>query len=378
MLTAALALGMAPQAPERSPVWLAVTRSGVRVEALERPERGARELPTPLGLFRTPSDPVEAAVDARAEAEDLRKLRQVSGWALQPWLSGASGGGFLTELCAGAAEILKGRSETEQLQVVRALESWGESLDPVPAKVPMERRVDWLWDEIRRAEPARAALLCARLVAEVQPGIAMASTAGLSVSEISRALDEDGEPLLQRAAARAAGRQHLLEIQLLERLFLQSLEGHALARDGAAEAIARISTPDARVFWTAAVFRGPEDQRLVAAWHLARYGGSEAAEALVLALSAAGRRPPERWRLREHELQVVVDRTKPRLPQREEELGVPSHDPVRDVSVVKITTVGAELAAELPRALAALTGGGSERNAAAWIEWYVQQGAKQP
>ncbi|TAH39601.1 MAG: hypothetical protein EYC70_02090 [Planctomycetota bacterium] len=360
------------QEPAAGELWLAVTRSGQRVESVQRPAGGDVAVRTPFGTFHTGHDPVEVSRDGAAEREALTALRQKEGFRFQDWLAPVAEGGFLSELVEGGNSLLPDLSEEEQIELARALESWGARLDPVPEDVAQDKRKDWLWDQVRKADPARALLLGGRLVEEVQASQGQDSQDGLSYSDISRGLRHQ-EPAAQRAAARCAGKQRIFDIVVTERLFLRSLEGEPLGADGAAEAIARIVPEDARYYWAEGLLRAEESMRRLAARNLGRYGGEHGAAPLVLALSARGRRPPERWKVGEREMAAVVDRHKPRAPQRDEELGQWPYDPLDHSSVIKIVPVDGALAAEVRQALAALAPTLSERSDQSWIDWYAEQ-----
>jgi len=364
--------GPAPSRPERT--LIAVTRSGVQVEAARRPEAGALEIETPFGLFRTPTDPVAVVMSLAGAPAGPGQPARVAARTLAEE-------GRLTELGRLAETARQGGDSGLMLAAVEALEAWGARLDPVPARVPRKARLEWLWREIGRADPPRAAALTGRFVKELPAAGRGSDNRDFSLTDLRRGL-ESPRPWVRRAAALAIGRKMPADLSLAPRLLALSLhDPDPRVRDGAARGAAGAWSDLADNYWYQAVTRAPEAERIAAAYHLAHFGGPRAADYLAFSLSVFDKKLGRRFSLDGKEVQVVDRTREPVLPLLGGRAGgdcgqvhpiaiTPDPDAFEHRSRIAITKASPAVTEALARALTELTGETRPRTPEEWIAWY--------
>ncbi|RMH01125.1 MAG: hypothetical protein D6702_12255 [Planctomycetota bacterium] len=373
----------APPSAER--LVLAVTRSGRRVQAAAEPPAGALEVPTPWGVYSTPTDPVAVRLRVRPRRDWLDPAYAAPGRnSLQLVEDLAADGriGDLLALAEHAAAAWTGPADARRrLAVVEALEAWGARLRQVPSEVAYEDRPEWLWRRILQEQGPRIHLLTGALVAEL-PRYSDTSTARrLPYSDLADGL-ESRRPEIRRAAALATARQNDGDRLRLVLLLERSLhDPDPIARDGFGAASAAYWSEAADAWWFSAVTRARDGDRIAAAEQLAAHGGERAVDYLVFGLSAFGQRAGRRFELAGKEVQVVTDTSDPGTfllaagPGGEGNNGVPyaitpDTDRFEHTSVVKVSKLRPAVTEALVRALARATGEGEERTAAEWLAWY--------
>ena len=284
LLAAALAVLAQDAVP--SPV-IAVTRDGVRVEAIE-PQVGDLTLRTPLGSYLTARDPVVEVVDGGPQLAAMRGLEAdgtIDETALLRDLSTAGQLGAMVALAGSLHDRDPG-----MLLPYQVLETWAARVDPVPREVDRDDRVAWLWKRVRKGDWAEAVVAGRRLLDEVSAGTTVSNDRVLLISDLRDGL-EDRRPWVRRAAAQVAGQQQ--EIGMRERILPLSLEDpDPAARDGAAWAADQIHPFGARQYWARNALRNVGGLRESAAMNLGRYSGDEGARVLVHLLSAWDKRAP--------------------------------------------------------------------------------------
>ncbi len=399
MLFAAAALILAPQTPPEAPqaalaasasdpalaqpVLLAVTRSGVRVEAAFEPSRGALEVVTPAGVYSTPTDPVAVVLRSstrdgwRDPAVPLRSsLLQIEELRADGRL------GELMELAVHAKARWNGPEDgLRHIAALQALEHWGSRLRLIPTEVDWEDQTDWLWEQILDEEGPRVHLLTGALIAQLPNYSGTSTVRRLASSDLRKGRDHR-RPEVRRAAALAGGKQtdadRLRLIYLLDRSLR---EGHPAVRDAFGWAASRSWGDVADSYWFMAVTRAKEGERIAAAEQLASHGGDRAVDFLAFALSAHDQRVGRRFELAGKDVQIVRDTKSPSSPMLAlaANTGCPStvpyaitpdDDRFEHTSVIKVTKLPPVVTETLIKALARRTGGGEERTAAAWMDWY--------
>ncbi len=399
-------LAAAPQeAAAVPPVRLAMTRSGVMVEAALPPAAGALEIQTAFGVFRTPLDPVEVVLERPAETwpdpgEVAGQARASAGAReLHMAVRRLEEEGRLREL-ATLTEALAAHpgpgTEDALVQAAEALVRWGARLDPAPPELELDRRVDWLWEELRRRGGARALLLTGRLQEEVDTGLEY-HPRQVPLADLRRAL-RSRDPWLRAAAARLAGWQRFTDEGLLRLLFAESLRAeHLLVRAGAAAGLAASWLDYALPWWFDAACQSlPEERRTAVAW-LARFGGTDGLEALFVLLSAWDKHPPHRWTFLDVAFQSVRGVREPSVALLPDDGVIALHPgeeeaPGRRVlagavrrSVIRVTVFPEGFAGEV---LARIRESGHPRLPAPaesegwkigdWLRWFAEKGLRGP
>ncbi|MBL7009338.1 MAG: hypothetical protein ISR76_10090, partial [Planctomycetes bacterium] len=216
MLFAAAILSLAqggalpPDSAPPDPVLLAVTRSGVRVEVGQEPNRGALEVQTPYGVLSTPTDPVAVVLRSTARRDWLTPAFDSPGRASTDLIESLNADGRIGELME-LAEHAKVRwtGPEDGLRLVAALsalEGWGARLRMVPPEVAWEDQTEWLWEQILRERGPRVHLLTGALV-EALPVYSGTSTLRRLPSSALADGRDHRRPEVRRATALAEGKQ---------------------------------------------------------------------------------------------------------------------------------------------------------------------------
>ncbi|RMH01861.1 MAG: hypothetical protein D6702_10235, partial [Planctomycetota bacterium] len=243
-------------------------------------------------------------------------------------------------------------------------------IDPVPARLAPRARLDWLWREIERADPARAALLTGRLLAEIPAGNAPADRR-IGLVELRRALRR-GSPSGKRAAAAVAA--HQLEPDLVRPLAEVSLaEEDPGVRRAAAAALLGIDEDRAVGAWARSLLRGGDRrQRARAAENLGASGSPRAVDPLMLAVASAAR-APGRYVFFGRQVSLVTDL------DVEVARAAAIADPVVNVltegSVLEVRLVSTFTSRAAMRGLRRLTGADPGPGEADWLRWYEERRA---
>ena len=360
---------MAPQLP------IAVLQSGQRVECVTA-AIGDRELETPLGVFRCPTDPVVKLVDGTQQRKDFRKLRRLKVIDDATWLQDLSTAGQLLELATACQELLA--LDAQNVLAYEALERWGHQLDAVPAQLDREQRVAWLWDRAASEDFPQSILAGAQLLDEVSQSSQAVNNRVVSIRELRSAL-RSKSVVLRRTSAFVAGRQRQFSLRelLLEISISEPLE---VVRTAAAAGAHEIHAHSARQYWVQNLARGSDAHRAAAAWNLGHYGGADALQALIHVLAADQHAPGERFRFAERIIEVVSNTDRNALDlggfnpeQQEVDFRHPS--PELELldwdSTFTVTKYGDSLRAVLLEALDTWANSKSNRDTAAWLEWYL-------
>ena len=354
--------------PAAPPVQVAVTRSGARVQCIAPTAPGDRVIHTPYGRLSGPSDPVEAVIDAVAQRDRLRSLRTASDSGFDSWLHETLASGLLDELVEGIGAALE--SHPERLDLYQALESWGARLDRAPEKLALDQRVDWLWEQLQKEDPAAAVMLSGQLHEEVARTEQADFSRRVSLGELRRALRSDAIHL-RRIAARVGGRQ--ADFQFFEPLLKASVwDGAHAVREAAAAGAAAIHAYDARQYWTVVLARSREPQRIAAADALGRHGGQDAIHVLTHVLSAHDRTNPVRYEFAGREIQTVRDSLEVDFSGRYGR-GDEGVDELQSGSVFKVTLLSNPVTIAVLDALAeCCPDGPPDHDASAWLDWYLE------
>ena len=384
-----LSLAQGPALPADSgpadPVLLAVTRSGVRIEVVEEPARGALEIVTAFGVLSTPTDPVAVVLRSTARRDWLGPAYQAPGRASLDLIEDLRADGRIGELME-LAEYAKARwaGPEDGLRLVAALtalESWGARLRLVPPEVDWEDQTEWLWDQILREEGPRVHLLTGALVEQLPVYSGTSTLRRLPSSALATGRDHR-RPEVRRAAALAEGKQTDADRLRLVYLLDRSLrESHPAVRDAFGWAASRSWSEVAGSYWFMAVTRGQEAERIAAAEQLASHGDDRAIDYLAFALSAHQQRNGRRFELAGKDVQVVSDTKSPSSPMLAAAPGglcntgvpyaiTPDDDRFEHTSVIKVTKLRPAVTESLVKALARITGEPGERTAEGWLDWY--------
>ena len=355
----ASALFLAPLLQEQQ---IAVLRSGTRIAVPTGVSvaAGDRRVQTRYGSYDAALDPVVEVVDGAADLETLGPLQALDYPA---WVQRVSERGFLDTLVEEQPK--DGR---QRALVLGVLEDWGRHIDPLPASVDYEDRVDALWQRLAEAEGNRVALECGRLLTEIGESSSNARRR-IGLVDLRRALRGKDESL-RWAATRVA--LHQREFDLQQNLFQTSVaEGSGLVRASAAEALHGLEEQDALGMWALQVFRAEKDaERIAAAGHLGEFGGAEPAvvKALVMALGASGYRAPGSYIFVGTQVSVVLDYdvevalaaaiAKPRV-------GV-----LVEGSTLQVRVISTTLSRAIQGSLRKLTGANPGPTAKDWQDWY--------
>ena len=416
-LTLLAASPQTPAAPETVP--LAMTRSGVRLEVVEKPQPGALEVRTAWGMYYTPRDPVAIVMDAPRRSTWRTELEADPNRPLGPTIAELEADGRVGELLE-LIPILEARllapevsAQAEQrrdelLAATRAVSAWGGRLDPLPGDLSRAERLEELWKRARKAKGADALLPGGRLLSEITPGGAGVGDHQLSISDLRDGMDAKNA-YLRRVAFQISGKEVIYDGGQNTLILLASLDdGHPVARDGAADGIVRVWPEQAREYWIATLLRWKEVPRHRAAWHLVHHLPQEAAAPLVGTLASSEERVGRRFEVGDLTMSVVKQARQPariffdgNLRQNDSTgasmgaLPRTTHCPTTGVtlgaapgsattglnagrvprgltngSTAKVTAVTEGLSDALSRALAELTSDRVERDVQGWVSWY--------
>ncbi len=349
--------------PAQHPV--AVLRSGDRVPCTEATQVGDFLIATPYGKLAGAADPVVEILDPDSE---LRMLDAVRANDFPAWVGRVAARGMIGPL----VESL----EQEQLSaehrdlVLQALESWGQRIDPLPAKLRGGDRVDWIWEQLDGAELAQGALLTGRLLAEIPAGNAPVKLR-VGLADLRRAL-RGKDPVLRRAAAKVGA--HQFETDLLRPLAAVSLEEpEPLVHLAASQAMLGIDEDRALGRWTLALLRESDrEQRARAADNLGRSNNPKAVQPLMMAVASANR-APGRFVFFGRQISMVTDF------DVEVASAAAIADPVTTVltegQVLEVRLISTFVSRSAMSGLRRLTGANPGPKEADWLRWYEQRRA---
>jgi len=297
-LIAASALSQAPS-DTTGEVLLAVTEQGVRIQVAEEIPAGSKRIPTGFGLYSTDRDPVARTISVKVELGWLEDLERQPQKSLLPVIQRLEMEGRLAELVA-IVPILRSRfgereeelsqeaerRHRELLFAIRALERWGEHIDPIPSEKKHEKRIEKLWEAIAHAKGASALLVSGRLLSEIHKTKRGIGNKLISLMDLRKGM-KSRSPYVRRASGQVSGREFIVEPHHGELLLLQSIEDRSvLARDGAAMGLAEVWSRDARNFWKHVLGGvGNSFERIRAARHLVYHAEGEALTQLIYAIN---------------------------------------------------------------------------------------------
>ncbi len=304
--------------------WIAMTRSGVRIEVAEKPASGAREFHTPYGLYFTPLDPVAVVLKAPQQARWRHDLEARPDMDLMAVVEELNADGRLAELIELTAHLEQLQADAEgehQVQRARelvaagqALQDWGGRLNPVSNKLSTDERVEWLWKQASKIKGPEALLYTGRLMEEVIPGQSGIGVRQITGVDLHRALGSRN-PFFARAGAVVAGRQLSMDAMLGAVILDQSiLHDNPLVRDGCADGISQLWPNHARQYWADILFRWKDELRIRAAWNLVDHLPDQAEAPLVLAMAAKDSRAGRKISIGGMTLLVEDRQREPRNP----------------------------------------------------------------
>lgn len=375
-----LLLALAGQtAPQAAPLPIAVTESGLRIECTEAAP-GDLAVRTPFGSLLLATDPVREVVDGAHQLEQMLALHRSGALDDLGLAQDLSTAGQLRALAEHAEAWIT--RDPEAVDAYLLLEAWGERIDPAPRDLAVDRRVDWLWDFAREGGWARTVLTGPRLRAEASAAHQARSERTVSIVRLRKAL-ASRRPELRRVAAFVAGKQQ--EFSLRAPLLLASLEDpDPAARDGAAAAAAEVQPKAARDYWSRVLATGEPGLRRRAALDLGRHGGAEGMRVLVHVLACFGRGAGERFEFAGRDLFVVStwDSGAQKLAGFDVnhlDRAFLTTDPTQEYMDVgsrfKVTKVDEALRDALLAALDLSAGERTGRDAARWLEWWLDNRA---
>lgn len=330
LLTLPWSLAFLPQDP--TPRWLAMTRSGQRIEVVDKPKAGTLEFDTPYGHFFTPRDPVAVILPVSRGDSWQQALQRNPASPLADLIDAFAADGRIDALLALAdhldasatvetsvpegahAEDLRFQRDRERILIGRALLSWGRRLDPVPAEIARDDRVEWLWQQLLRTKGPASLLYGGRLLQEAEPGQSGVGKRQIAVSELKEALDS-ADPFDAAVAAHLCSHQMVVEASVGSNILGSSLDhDHPLTRDACAEGIARLWPNHARQYWADVLFRSTDERRIRAAWNLVDHLAEQAEAPLVLAMAAKDIGASRSFTIGNMTLMVDTRRDEPRNP----------------------------------------------------------------
>ncbi|TAH38198.1 MAG: hypothetical protein EYC70_06140 [Planctomycetota bacterium] len=345
---------------------VAVLRSGKHVECGPEVKPGATAFVTPFGRYSDAVDPVAEVRDAGREAAMLREVRAADPAA---WLARASERGLVSEIAQAASAALATPEPEDEAPLLAELECWGGAFDPVPAKVDMEKRVDWMWTELGKADAVRAALLTGRLLVEVRGSGGLAHQR-VGLVDLRRGL-RSGQPGLRRAAAAVAARQG--ERDMVLPLVEASLaDASPACRSASAQAVAGVDLNQALGRWTVALWRGKgEAERVHAAEHLGSFGNAGTIPGLIYALAASDARPAGGYIYIGRQISIVGD------VDVEVAQAAAIADPVVSViqegTMLEVRVISTTITRTVMHSLRRLSGANPGPKEEDWLRWYAEQ-----
>lgn len=383
-------------APNSPPVDVfAMTKSGVQIEVSELPKRGALDLVTPFGVYRTPTDPVEIVIDRARERSWKSLVRTTPDASLIPAIEAMSANGQVSALLEMAPIVMARGHEDEVRIVLTQLEEWGARFDPVPRGLSREERVEWLAEQRMEKSGPERLLLNARYLQELPTPTTV---------EKQRVLRERG------SWSERFHQRDVLEVRFELQLAAHSMEddprvgvyardfslyGGPALRDIAGATVAELWPGMAREFWVAALLRESERTRVVAAQQLMRHLPRYAPKAFSFLLAAEEHEPPRRFKFAERRVQLTTKRERPTVhggwfrdcearwneQYRSGSLSFSSSFPNRNeylgmVSTVKLIKMSPELRQEVLRLLDLLADDDVPRTIQEWLDWYLLHNSK--
>jgi len=170
--------------------------------------------------------------------------------------------------------------------VLAALEAWGPYFDPVPSRTEASERVSYLWEQLEKAKPGKAALLTGRMLAEMDRKLGSNHYKKVTLADLRRAL-RSKNPGLRRAAAMVGRKQD--ERQFWQPMLAASVkDDHAGVRAACAESVMAMDSDLALSGFSSALWRGKTDsERMAAAEHLGDHGDALSIDVLMVPLQAS-------------------------------------------------------------------------------------------
>ncbi len=356
---------------------IAITQSGLHVQCIDA-QVGDRQVQTPFGLLRTPSDPVVEIADGSNQVADFRKLHQQGITDDETWLQDLSTAGQLEELARACLEILA--QQPQSIFPYTFLESWGKKIDPTPPQLPYRKRVSWLWEQASGKDFTKAVLAGAFLLEEISYSSEPDNDRIIRIADLRKAL-RSKSVVRRRVAAHIAGRQQ--EFSLRETLMLASLTDPVeAARDAAAEGLSGIHPHSARQYWVRNLARGTSYARVAAAWNLGHYGGADGLQALVHVLATWNHKVGQRFRFADRSVWLVSDPDRSALDiagynPEQEEVDFRHLNPDLEFldlgSTFKVTRYGESFRDVLLEALDTWAGETTHRDVDAWLKYYLEE-----
>ncbi len=357
--------------------WIAMTESGLQIEAAAQVASGALEVDTPFGLYRTATDPVKLSFERRRDQTWKASLRIRDTATLLEAIETMRDNGQISALIEIADAAMRRNQPQEIRAALRGLESWGAKLDPVPKGMTQDERVQWLWERTREVSGPAKLLLAGRLAAEVMPAGNGVGERQLRQVELQKVL-RDGDVLMQRVAILVIEAQRMSDPYLGAQVLMWSVYGHPITRDIAARTAPLIRPLSTREYWVRALLRASDSLREVAAQNLAWEMPDYAPKAFAILLAASGKRAPSRFKFADHSIQVVVDRREPRnLLQLEVAMetsgGELQGEYLENASVIKVCKLPEALRDQMLRYLVGIANDEQERTLEQWLEWYTKR-----
>lgn len=260
---------------------LARLEDGTRIRCVEA-EPGAESFETSWGEFLCPGNPVASVIDGDSEWKVLEALKELD---YDAYLKEASRRGFLEPLFDAVRKKPKKGEPFDRAGVLGMLEDWGPYFDPVPRKLETQDRIDYLWNQIDRADAGEAALLTGRLLDEFDRN-RLRHDLKIGLADIRRGL-RDKNPSVRRAAALVAARVE--EFQAFPPLIeTATQDDFAPVREAAAASMMQLDSSRALTAFSSKLWRGrSDDERVYAAEHLGNHGDALSIDVLMVPLVTA-------------------------------------------------------------------------------------------
>lgn len=345
---------------------LAITSSGQRIPCGSDAAIGDLQVKSPFGIINCPTDPVSGLVDTAAERALLRKMRNNN---FSAWAQRCNQRGLLSELTTALTISEADQLSVEQISLLMELvRQWGYRIDPLPARLSNEERIELAWDLLGKADLAQGALLCGRLLEEIGgPGASPKRRLGLA--DLRRGLRTKSISTQCAAAVLAA---HQQEADMFRPLTAFSLEDpNKLVRAECADAMLVLSRDESISQWAMALLRGAKGSyREIAAEHL---GNSEADAALpvLMVAVAAARREPGSFFFSGRQISLVTDF------DVEVAGGAAIANPITTVltegTMLEVRIISTSVSRAAMRALRRLSGENPGEREEDWLEWWRER-----
>ena len=215
MLLSLLLLSCAQNTP--SPNVIAVTQSGVHVEAVEAAV-GDIEVATPFGRFLCASDPVSEVRALSSNLDQLYKFKELGVFSASEWLTTLSEGGYLSALVVETQTTAE--SFPELIIGYDLLEAWAQQIDVLPPNIDVEHQVAWLYKHYLKQNGLTRIFAASELIAALSPGTNRRVERNLSNTQLADELKSD-DPIRRRTGLQACAKQS--EINYLRQVLALSI-----------------------------------------------------------------------------------------------------------------------------------------------------------